>query len=239
MNEAWERREDFSTNVSDSVAFSTSWYSPAGAADDWMWTPLIGPLPAGAELKWNALAYDPLYPDGYSVRVMTSTQGPPTGGTGVMGNQVTNSTQIFSVPSESSTWTNHTVSLAAYAGQSVYIAFRNNSNDMFLLVIDDVEVSVTYTNDAATILKDTLEYTLVPERQQSTSAFHATIRNNGTNTINTPYLKVLVRNGAGAIVYNANSATIPSLAAMCYRVLRYAGNTASDTPVYFAVTGNE
>ncbi len=213
VNEAWERREDFSTNVSDSVAFSTSWYSPAGAADDWMWTPLIGPLPAGAELKWNALAYDPLYPDGYSVRVMTSTQGPPTGGTGVIGNQITNSTQIFSVPSESSTWTNHTVSLAAYAGQSVYIAFRNNSNDMFLLVIDDVEVSVTYTNDAATILKDTLEYTLVPERQQSTSAFHATIRNNGTNTINTPYLKVLVRNGAGTIVYNANSATIPSLAA--------------------------
>ena len=98
VNEAWERREDFSTNVSDSVAFSTSWYSPAGAADDWMWTPLIGPLPAGAELKWNALAYDPLYPDGYSVRVMTSTQGPPTGGTGVMGNQVTNSTNRFTLP---------------------------------------------------------------------------------------------------------------------------------------------
>jgi hypothetical protein len=213
VNEAWERREDFSTNVADSVAFSTSWYSPTGAADDWMWTPLIGPLPANAELKWNAKAYDPLYPDGYSVRIMTSLQGPPTGGTGVLGNQVSNSTQIFSVPSEASTWTNHTVSLAAYAGQSVYIGFRNNSNDMFLLVIDDVEVFVTVVNDAATILKDTLEYTLVPERQQSTAPFHATIRNNGTNTINTPYLKVLVRNGAGAIVYNANSATIPSLAA--------------------------
>src|ERR1700754_571393 len=46
INEAWERREDFGLNVADSCAFSTSWYVPAGAADDWMWTPLIGPLPA-------------------------------------------------------------------------------------------------------------------------------------------------------------------------------------------------
>src|ERR1041385_5968778 len=36
VNEAWERREDFSFNVSDSCAFSTSWYSPAGTANDWM-----------------------------------------------------------------------------------------------------------------------------------------------------------------------------------------------------------
>lgn len=28
VNEAWERREDFSFNVIDSCAFSTSWYTP-------------------------------------------------------------------------------------------------------------------------------------------------------------------------------------------------------------------
>ncbi len=230
VNEAWERREDFGTNVSDSVAFSTSWYAPAGAADDWMWTPLIGPLPANAELKWNSKAYDPLYPDGFEVRVMTSSQGPPTGGTGVIGNQVTNSTQVYSTNAEASTWTSHTVSLNAYAGQSVYIAFRNNSNDMFLLVVDDVEVSVSFQNDAATIAKDTLEYTIVPERHQSADDFHATLRNNGVNVLNGPYLKVLVRNSAGAIVYNANSATIPSLApnATANFTVPNAGNLPAD-----------
>lgn len=230
VNEAWERREDFGLSVSDSVAFSTSWYSPAGAADDWMWTPLIGPLPANAELKWNAKAYDPLYPDGYEVRVMTSTQGPPTGGTGVIGNQVTNSTQVFSTGAEATSWTSHTVSLGAYAGQSVYIAFRNNSNDMFLLVVDDVEVSVSYQNDAATIAKDTLEYTIVPERHQSTSDFHATLRNNGTNSLNGAYLKVLVRNSAGAIVYNANSTPLGSLApnATASFTVPSAGNLPAD-----------
>src|SRR3954470_11622787 len=41
INEAWERREDFGSNVADSMAFSTSWYSPVGAANDFMWTPMI------------------------------------------------------------------------------------------------------------------------------------------------------------------------------------------------------
>src|SRR5687768_2429604 len=46
VNDGWERREDFNFNVADSAAFSTSYYSPVGTANDWMWTPLIGPLPA-------------------------------------------------------------------------------------------------------------------------------------------------------------------------------------------------
>src|SRR5688572_18823111 len=53
VNEAWERREDFGLNVTDSCAFSTSYYSPVGPADDWMWTPLIGPVTATTVLRWN------------------------------------------------------------------------------------------------------------------------------------------------------------------------------------------
>lgn len=211
VNEAWERREDFGQSVIDSCAFSTSWYNPTGAADDWMWTPLIGPLPANAELKWNAKAYDALYPDGYQVRVMTSSQGPPTGGTGVLGNQITNSTQVYSTAAEAASWTPHTVSLSAFSGQSIYVGFRNNSNDMFVLVIDDVEVAVQVMDDAATVAKDTMEYTIVPERQQSTNAYTGTVRNNSVNTLSNVFMKVIVRDGQGAIIYNANSSTTGSL----------------------------
>ena len=35
VNDAWEVREDFSFNVSNCAACSTSWYSPAGQANDW------------------------------------------------------------------------------------------------------------------------------------------------------------------------------------------------------------
>lgn len=131
VNNAWIRREDFANNVADSCAFSTSWYSPTGQADDWMWTPAIT-LTANNTLLWEALAYDPDFRDGYEVRIWTAG-GVPTA-------IPSQSTVLFSVAQENSTWTQHTQSLAAYAGQTVRIGFRNNSNDMFLLLIDNVAV---------------------------------------------------------------------------------------------------
>lgn len=149
VNEAWEVREDFSFNVSECAAFSTSWYSPAGAANDWMWTPPIS-VPAGpATLSWRAVAYDAAYPDGYEVRAMPASSGPPTGGTGTIGNQITNSTTLFSVAAEQSAWTQHAVSLASFSGQQIYLGFRNNSNDKFLLIIDDVKIVDSTPNVAA------------------------------------------------------------------------------------------
>lgn len=211
VNEAWERREDFANDVTDSCAFSTSYYSPTGAADDWMWTPAIGPLPAGCELRWNGLTYDPSYPDGYEVRIMTS--GPPTGGNGVLGNQVSNSTLLLSVPAENTTWTPHNVSLAAYAGQTVYIGFRNNSNDKFLLLIDDVEVLQLLNYDA--VMNDVpawSEYTIIPGNQQPSLDLSANIRNNGVSDITNVVMTADVYDINGTLVHNSSSAAHPLLA---------------------------
>ncbi len=213
VNEAWERREDFSFNVADSCAFSTSWYTPAGTANDWMWTPLVAGINAGTTLSWNAVTYDPSYPDGYEVRIMTSASGPPTGGPGVIGNQITGSTQVFTIPAENTVWTPRTVSLAAFAGQSVYIGFRNNSTDEFLLLIDDIQVFAAVVNDARITFVDTVsEYTIVPVSEVQPMVFTGTIDNNGTNTINNVYVSVEVFDGLGATVYTANSPTISTLA---------------------------
>jgi hypothetical protein len=139
VNDAWERREDIAINPFDSVAYSTSWYFPAGAADDWMWTPSIS-IGGNGMLTWNADALDSNFPDGYEVRVMVGpTQ--PTGSTGNIGNMITNSTVIFSIAAENSSLTPRSASLAAYAGQTIRIAWRNNSNNAFLLFIDDVVVT--------------------------------------------------------------------------------------------------
>ena len=156
VNQAWERREDFIFNVADSCAFSTSWTSPAGVADDWMWTPLIGQITAGSMLKWKAVAPDPGFPDGYEVRVMSISNGPPNGSDGNIGNMLTNSDLVFSVSAENSTWTDREVDLSGYAGQSVYVAFRNISNDQFLLLIDDIEVigNATEMPDPVTFYAD-------------------------------------------------------------------------------------
>lgn len=208
VNEAWERREDFNFNVADSCAFSTSYYSPAGSSDDWMWTPLIGPLPGSCILNWNAVTYDPSFPDGYEVRIMTAAQGPPTGGTGVLGNQVSNSTVIFSTTAEATSWTAHSVNLNAYAGQSVYIGFRNNSNDKFLLLIDDVVVQQQVNNDPE-LLSFTApsEYSEIPLQQQPSIPLTAMIRNNGLNSTSGVYLTANVYDAANSLVFTSNSAT--------------------------------
>jgi hypothetical protein len=210
VNAAWERREDFSFNVADSAAFSTSWYSPAGVADDWMITPAIGPLPANVVLSWNAVTYDPAYPDGYQVRIMTTA---PTGTTGSIGNLVTASTVLYSIAAENTAWTNRTVSLNAYAGQTVYIAFRNNSNDKYLLLIDDVKLEVSAPFDANLLSLDTVpEYTIVPKNQVWNMPTMATVRNDGTNTLTNVALKLNVYNGAFSQIYTNTGSPVASLA---------------------------
>jgi len=133
VTDAWIVRDDFSFNAAECVAFSTSYYAPLGQADDWMWSPSISIPAGGANLSWRAVAYDPAYRDGYEVRVKTGDA--PT-----QANQST-STTVFSTPAEESSWTQRGVDLSAYAGQVVYVGFRNNSNDKFLLLVDDVRVS--------------------------------------------------------------------------------------------------
>jgi hypothetical protein len=131
VNDAWEAREDFKFNTANCAVFSTSWYNPPGQADDWMWSPPIT-VPASAVLSWNAVAYDPAYRDGYEVRVKTGAA--PT-----LANQLT-STTVYSNPAEEAVWTQRSVDISSYGGQTVYVGFRNNSNDKFLLLVDDVRV---------------------------------------------------------------------------------------------------
>ncbi len=111
-------------------ALSSSFFNPAGIANDWMITPAIAGLPADQILSWRAAALDAALPDGYEVRLSTTGALPAT---------VANfSTVLASIPAENGFFTTRSVSLASYAGQTIYIAFVNNSNDMFVLAVDDV-----------------------------------------------------------------------------------------------------
>ncbi len=209
VNEAWERREDFSHNVADSAAFSTSWYTPAGAADDWMWTlPIAIPAVDGLmRLSWNAVSYDPAYRDGYEVRVMAEPNV-PTGGTGVTGNQVSASTVVFSTAAESSAWTRHEVDLSAYAGQTIRVAFRNVSNDKFVLLIDDVMLERVLDFDAALVNPSKITFPKVPVSQNLPHSFFGQINNQGANTLSGAYIKASVFDSADQEVFSTQSAPV-------------------------------
>lgn len=133
VNNAWIAREDFARDPTQCAAFSTSWYVPAGQANDWMWSPAIAIPAGGATLGWRAVAYDAEYRDGYEVRVKT-------GDAPSLANQAA-STVIHSTAAEEAVWTTYAKDLSAYAGETIHVGFRNNSTDKFLLLIDDVRVS--------------------------------------------------------------------------------------------------
>lgn len=210
INDAWEVREDFQLEVNNCVAFSTSWYTPQGTANDFMWSPPITVPGGGASLSWRARAYDPLYLDGYEVRVMTVV---PTGGTGTIGNQITNSTMVFSIAAEQTTWTTHSVDLTAFAGQSVYVGFRNNTFDKFVLVIDDVSVIGTAPNLAAQSPIPILPYTYVPVALGYTPALGVSGSNVGGATLTDVVASAqLVRDGLDEGAAFASSSAVASLA---------------------------
>lgn len=240
VNDAWERREDLG-NVTDSAAYSTSWYAPAGASDDWMWTPAIT-VPANAQLKWNAKAQDAAYPDGYEVRIMAQPTN-PTGSAGVLGNMVSASTQLFTTAAEASTWTAHTISLSAYAGQSVKIAFRNNSNDKFLLLIDDVEVASVVSNDVSlTTVNPISEYTLTPMAQVPAGGYpcSAVVTNNGLSNATQVSLAVTIYNSSNAVVASGNSGstTINTGANSTLTATNFLPTVADDYMVVYNLTMN-
>lgn len=136
FTDAWVAR--IAAGSADTSVLSTSWYTPAGTSDDWIITGAIT-IPSGASdlfLSWEGEAIDPAYPDGYEVYISTTTQSVA----GCLAN-----TAVFTIPAEDSLITPRNIDISSYIGQTIYVGFRNNSTDMFILSIDDVKVYSTTT----------------------------------------------------------------------------------------------
>ncbi len=118
------------------VAASTSWFQPVGQADAWMILPRLEIPEEGLELFWEAQAVDGSYPDGY--QVWASTTGNEKEDFDVL---------LFEIGAEMTSWQERSVGLDDFVGDSVHLAFRNNSNDMFVLFINNLVVGSRLEND--------------------------------------------------------------------------------------------
>ncbi len=120
----------------NTIACSTSWYTPAGTSDDWLITPEITLSGSNPELSFRAMASDKKHSDGFVVYV--SEGGEP---------QKTSfdvESPLLLVANEASEWTEHIVSLAKYAGKTIRLAFVNNSTDCSRLYLDDIDISESH-----------------------------------------------------------------------------------------------
>lgn len=116
------------------AAISTSWFSPAGIANDWMVTSGIDvPVASAPENKilaaWFGACTNSTYPDGYEVYIST------------VGTAVADfTTKIYSTANATTAGALQSYDLSTYSGQKIWLAFRNNSNDGEVLLIDDILV---------------------------------------------------------------------------------------------------
>lgn len=113
------------------AAFSFSRGTFDFAQDNWLITPAIT-IGDGADayLRWTAKSVYFDYPEDYKVMIAVGS------------NTVADFKEVFSVSGESYSWKTHSLSLADYAGQTIYVAFVCTSKDKYILAIDDVFVGI-------------------------------------------------------------------------------------------------
>ncbi len=171
---------------------STSWIDPAGQVDDWISTPAIT-IPATANtvvLEWNSMTLDANYLDG--LQVYTST-------TGATPADFLAGTQVYISAAEPTTWTANQVVLGA--NQTIYIGFRNNSTDKFVLAVDDIVVRELLPIDAVMTSLDVAEYVAA-----GNTTISGVITNNGSSTITT--MDVVWDDGSGPQTDNLTGLSI-------------------------------
>ncbi|MEL6191817.1 MAG: choice-of-anchor J domain-containing protein, partial [Bacteroidota bacterium] len=214
----------------ENLAASTSWYVPAGQADDWLITPAISIPASGIHfLSWLSYAFDdPPFNDGYEVRISTTDT-----------NIASFNDIVFSVVAENNVPTSHRVSLAAYAGQTIYIAFRNNSNDKNILLLDDLEVSQQVDFDASIVEVERLntEYSLLPRKQAPAFNLSVKVANFGSQALTNVSVVGSILDEAGNPLFNDGmGGAVASLASGDTIAFNGAGSfSPPDTGLYLGV----
>ena len=130
------------TNVSaNAYAACTSQFDPAGTANAWMVTKAITLPGKGCQLSWKSESYDPQALDGLKVFVSTKGGDPTTDFTDapIWQSEAESAGASEALDGE---WNEHSVSLEEYAGQTVWIAFVNQTYDGSLLCVDDILVTM-------------------------------------------------------------------------------------------------
>ncbi len=201
VTDAWVARAATAPLTGNQMV-STSWYTPAGTSNDWLVTPAITVPATGYFLNFDVMAPDATYSDGYKVYVNT------------VGQAVANFTAaaISTVAAAPNTFTGVSLDLSAYSGQTIYVAIVNNSNDMFLLFVDNVKVRMPSPNDAILNSATLNRYSLV----STNNTVAMSITNDGSNAITsvtadwndgTSHSSVITCNIAAGATANVNHPT--------------------------------
>lgn len=157
LQSGWQLRSDYKDS-SNTVMVSPSWYVGGGTSNDWLISPAIS-LGSNPCFSWKTYSQDAFFPEAYEVRISTAGQDTAD----FLANAL-----VDTVLSEAGGRTIHAIDLQDFAGQTVFLAFRQTSQDQFVLALDDVRISqiepldigVSAIADVVASPGDTLEFDL-------------------------------------------------------------------------------
>ncbi|MPM30376.1 hypothetical protein SDC9_76924 [bioreactor metagenome] len=116
----------------------------ASQSNDWFISPAMS-LGTGSSFSLWVLSPKPSTWGNDSYQIMISTTD----------NQPASFTALSSLVEAPATWTQHTYSLSAYDNQTIYLAIRHVSTDMFMFWMDDLQFNSTISSsNAATIVSN-------------------------------------------------------------------------------------
>lgn len=217
----WFTRADLITTTpgdTNYVAAASSWFSPAGTANNVLIMDAVAPC-ASTVMRWKSAPFEgPTFMDGYEVRVSTT-------GTAIADFTTTlfTAAEGINATATPSAGTVHTsfngtngilqqweVSLGAYDNQTIYIAFFHDSNDDNMILIDDIFMGVVVDYDLEVNSVSTERFYSTPLSQASPRTFTAEIGLATGATATTPTSNVNLFQGATSVFTDGPSA--PSLA---------------------------
>jgi len=118
-------------------AMSNSRFTSPGKANNWMILPQVQ-LPSNTPyISWTSRSVSSSGNRQEDYEILISTTG----------NDTTDFSVIGTVLQENYNFTPHSIDLSSYAGQDIYIAFRHNSYDEYMLCLTNIEIGGSTSND--------------------------------------------------------------------------------------------
>ncbi len=127
VNGGWNVAKVDNSTSAARAAISSSYSVYDYAVEDWLITPAIK-IEGAAVLRWDAQSVHYDLRDGYKVMISEKELN------------AADFVEVFSVEEEDYYYTSHAISLEKYIGKTIYIAFVHNSEQRFLLAIDNIVV---------------------------------------------------------------------------------------------------
>lgn len=227
--ETWQDVEGYD---SDHSVVSASYRNDVGALtpDNWLITPALQ-LPADIDYNltyWVGAVDANYYDDHYEVMISTTT-----------GTDITNFTSVFEETLSTNLWQQRVISLAAYAGQTIYIAFvHNESEDIYIMKIDDISVTAAPTEPELEVLSvnpGTSLYTPLLHAQNLLPS--AVVKNNAADLTTSATLNFAVT--PGTYTQDVTIATLNTNASATFSVAEGNGLSLDEVGAYILTASTD